>query len=257
MTLVTFAHGTFPLTRKLIFTNGLSGAMSDENILKCPCKECGKDIEYPESSGGNTIACPHCSQWTELLSAEEEPEDDPKKSFNLGRLAIYLWLLLLLAMVVCGYIYFHRPAISSKQTQSEASRTNALLQPANHIQATAMTNAAVPFAPTNDTAVGIQTNVVAEKRPKSSTDLKVGAIKLEKTPGSSLVHAIGTIRNDSDYERFGISIALDLIDVKGARIGSTRDYKDLIEPHKSWQFNALVTDKKAVAAVVNSLKEEQ
>jgi hypothetical protein len=229
--------------------------MSDENILKCPCKECGNNIEYPESSEGSTVSCPHCGQWTELGSLNNAPEGGSGNGFGLGTLAVCLLVLLVIAGIAGGYVYFQRQSGNTKQVQSGAAPTNLTPARANEAHPLAVTNAVMPPAPTN--VEPVESKPPAVKRPKSADDLKPGVVKLEKMPGSSLVHASGIIKNDSDYERFGVSVTLDLINVKGERIGSTRDYKDIIEPHKSWQFNALVIDKAAVAAVVNSVKEEQ
>ena len=95
------------------------------------------------------------------------------------------------------------------------------------------------------------------KRKKSASDLKVGEVKLEKTKGSSLVYAVGTVKNDSDYQRFGVRIELDLFNQKGTKIGTTQDYIAILEPRREWQFRALIPDSKTVTAKVATLKEEE
>jgi len=94
------------------------------------------------------------------------------------------------------------------------------------------------------------------KPNKSLADLKAGEISLEITKGSSLVYAVGTITNDSEFQRFGVKVTLKLLDQKGATVGTTRDYIGILEPHQAWQFRALITDPKAVTAALDSIKEE-
>jgi hypothetical protein len=91
---------------------------------------------------------------------------------------------------------------------------------------------------------------------KSVADFKVGSITLEKTRGSSLVYAIGVLRNESPYQRFGVHVELELIDGRGDRVGTSKDYRAVFEPHQEWRFRALVLDSKAVSAKVIAIREE-
>jgi hypothetical protein len=97
----------------------------------------------------------------------------------------------------------------------------------------------------------------AVKRPKSIDDFKFGVVQLDKTKGSSLVYAVGVVTNDSDYQRFGVRVKVDLLNGKGGSVGSAQDYKDIMEPHKNWQFRALVIGGKAASAKVDGVTEEQ
>jgi hypothetical protein len=97
----------------------------------------------------------------------------------------------------------------------------------------------------------------AVRRPKSIDDFKFGVVHLDKTKGSSLVYAVGVVTNDSDYQRFGVRVKVDLLNAKEDNVGSAQDYKDIIEPHKNWQFRALVIGGKAASAKVNGVTEEQ
>lgn len=92
--------------------------------------------------------------------------------------------------------------------------------------------------------------------PKSITDLKPGTISLEKAKGSSLVYAVGILRNDSVHQRFGVNIELELTDARGSKAGTAKDYRAVLEPRQEWRFRALVLDSKAVAAKVSSIREE-
>ena len=122
------------------------------------------------------------------------------------------------------------------------------LRPAQPAQATRVADVAPP-----PPAPAVQP---AARRPKSADDFKVDEIKLDKTQGSSLVYAVGTLTNDSEYQRFGVRIRLDLLNGDGGSVGSAQDYKEILEPHKTWQFRALVIGSKPVSARLGSVTEE-
>jgi len=86
---------------------------------------------------------------------------------------------------------------------------------------------------------------------------RVSAITLEKTPGSSLVYAVGTLTNPSDRQRFGVKVELDLLDSAGQKVGTTKDYQQVIEPKGQWRFRALVVGSKAASARLASVMEDQ
>src|SRR5439155_13406554 len=109
---------------------------------------------------------------------------------------------------------------------------------------------------TDASAEPAKSNSVAAQ-PKSVDDFKVSKISLQKTAGSSLVYAIGTVRNNSDYQRFGVRIELDLLDASGKKIGSTKDYVKVIEPRRDWRFRALVLAPKTASVKVGQIKEEE
>ena len=83
-------------------------------------------------------------------------------------------------------------------------------------------------------------------RPRSLDYLKVGAISLEKR--GSLVYAVGVMKNDSDHQRFGVTVELDVLDNLGSRLGAATDYRSVIEPREEWRFRALILHSKAVKA---------
>jgi hypothetical protein len=93
--------------------------------------------------------------------------------------------------------------------------------------------------------------------PKSTDDFKIGAITLEKAKGSSLIYAQGTLRNNSEHQRFGVKLEFELTDARGAVVGAAKDYRAVIEPRQEWRFRALVLDAKAVAARVSSIREDE
>jgi len=217
--------------------------MAETNYLKCSCKECGNHIEFPASAAGTTLACPHCGQWTEL-SRPQEPA--PGKSRKLGLVVIIGCVIA--AAALAGW-YFRFGANSANETATVPAEAKTSTNPV----------ANVPAAPTNPPQTVVTQAVVespAPPKPKSHADLKVGKIKFEKTSGNSLVYAVGTVTNDSTYQRFGVKIELDLFNGEGVKIGGTQDYKDILEPRKKWSFHALIPDKRAATAKVAALTEE-
>jgi hypothetical protein len=79
---------------------------------------------------------------------------------------------------------------------------------------------------------------------------------LEKAKGSSLVYAVGVLRNESDHQRFGVTIEVELTDAGGNSAGLAKDYRAVIEPRQEWRFRALILNSKAVRGVVTRVHEE-
>ncbi|MSU35710.1 MAG: hypothetical protein EXS36_11490 [Pedosphaera sp.] len=96
----------------------------------------------------------------------------------------------------------------------------------------------------------------APKRAKSLNDLKVGEIAFEETRGSKLIYVLGTVRNESDYQRFGVKVELNLLDRSERKVGTATDYVQILEPRKEWRFRALVLDASAASARLASIQEE-
>jgi Zn finger protein HypA/HybF involved in hydrogenase expression len=46
--------------------------MSEPAYLKCPCRQCGGNIEFPAEAAGATVNCPHCSGQT-VLALPDSP----------------------------------------------------------------------------------------------------------------------------------------------------------------------------------------
>jgi ribosomal protein S27E len=102
------------------------------------------------------------------------------------------------------------------------------------------------------------TSSVAEVKPKTRDDLKIGSVELEQPKGSGLRYAVGTLKNDSDHARYGINIELSLFDQRGQQLPrKASDYLQTLEPRKEWRFRALVLESKAVSAKVASVREEE
>lgn len=257
--------------------------MSETKYLKCPCQKCGDSIEFPARGIGTAVNCPHCEEKTTLFAPpiEEAPVGDPvgeestaaaaaetERSTNVpaapfeasaplageealgpgaprkGKLVwISLVVLVAAGLAAAGFIYKNknRPprGTTSPEERAKISAKTPSVSVATNLAAVP-SNAPPPL-----------------KSPKSLDDLKVGTIALEKAKGSSLVYAVGVLRNDSEHQRFGVTIELALSDARGNKAGTAKDYRAVIEPHQEWRFRALVLDSKAVSAQVERIREEE
>ena len=97
------------------------------------------------------------------------------------------------------------------------------------------------------------------KGPKALADLKLANVKIETTKGSSLVYVVGSVRNASEHQRFGVRVEFDLFDKAGNKIATppSSDYKQIMEPREEWAFRAIVLDPKAAAAKLAKIKEDE
>jgi hypothetical protein len=93
--------------------------------------------------------------------------------------------------------------------------------------------------------------------PFAQAGFGVSAATLEKTSGSSLVYAVGTIHNTTTRRRFGLKVEIELLDASGGKVGTASDYQQSLEPKAEWRFKALVLESKAASARIVSIKEDQ
>ncbi len=91
--------------------------------------------------------------------------------------------------------------------------------------------------------------------PEPVAELLVGKISLERKPGSHLVYAVGKVTNNSPRQQFGVKVELELRGKDAEKLGTAQDYLGVLEPHKSWNFRALVTDPKTDSAVLTRVSE--
>ena len=262
--------------------------MSDPKYLKCPCRHCGGSIEFPATGIGLSIACPHCHLKTTLFAPPVaspsahtfSPSSAPAVDGNDGqesgpppslddtapivegtqpevapasadsapgrrRLAIPLVVLFVLAAAGSAAWWWKTRHGTSASTAPATSTPEA-------------DSAATPMTPgagdSSSNSIGATARV---SRPKSPDDLQISAITLEKGKGNGLVHAVGTLRNNSEHQRFGLKLELELADAGGKPIGLAKDYRAVLEPHQVWTFRALVLVPKAVSARVSSLHEDE
>ncbi len=112
--------------------------------------------------------------------------------------------------------------------------------------------------PTSAQATNSVTDVAEPARPKSLDDLKLlGNVSIEKAKNSRLSYAMGTLKNDSEHQRFGVKIEIELFDGSGNKLPSkASDYIQTLEPRKEWSFRALILEPKAATAKVVSIQED-
>ncbi len=209
--------------------------MKDGYYLKCSCRNCGGHIEFPAAGEGTSVSCPHCGRPTRLLLDEPPAKVPTPRNSMVGVVAAIGCLLLASA----GIFYFWH-----KKQQS--------VPVPEPIKVAVVHTNSPPPAPVHKPEAPVKPS-----RKKSPSDLKVSEVQLEKTKGSSLVYAVGTVTNDSDYQRFGVKIELDIFNKDGKKVATTQDYMAILEPRREWPFRALIPDSRAAAAKVATLKEEE
>jgi uncharacterized OB-fold protein len=205
--------------------------MSNNNFVKGECRHCAGHLEFPADAAGATTACPHCGQQTELV-----PSVSPNKTNRSSRVVFGAGLAgLAVFVVVAGIaaaVFLVKPSGHSKISETQAASP------------VLTATSTVPVAPA----------VEAEER---TNDYAIAAIKLEKTPGSSLVYVTGKIRNLTGHQRFGVKIEFGLLDAGGRAVGKATDYQPVLEPNGDWRCKALVMDSKAASARLDSIHEDQ
>jgi hypothetical protein len=239
--------------------------MSDEPFVKCPCDNCGGSIEFPGQGVGLKIECPHCGQRTLLVGpnsqpatapprtgpqgntpADSQPMPEPQPESAKPKTLLPIAILLVIAALAGGAIWYSkgRPgrerddAGSAKVPASNPSKAT----PTRVTNEPASTDAAIPTeTPTTD---------------KSIDDLKPSAVILEKAKSGSLMYAVGTVKNESPHQRFGVKVEIELTDAQGRPAGKATDYTQVIEPRQEWRFRALVLDAKAASGRVVAVKED-
>lgn len=194
--------------------------MSNRNFIKGECHHCAGHLEFPADAAGEDIICPHCSEPTELAvaSALHKPAWS-RKYFIAAVVGVAVVGGLLAALVL------------AKKTTPENS------SPAIVIDGPMLKRFPVVQTVTNQFAIA--------------------AIKLEKTPGNSLVYVTGKILNLSDLQRFGVKVEFGLFDTNDNLVGKATDYQPVLEPRGDWHCKALVMDSKASSAKFNSIHEDQ
>jgi hypothetical protein len=198
--------------------------MSETRYLKCGCQHCDGHLEFPADAAGDSVICPHCGQNTELKAG-------PATRFGWGRMTIGLVLAVILAAAALAVIQFkHQGASPAKAGQT------------------------APAAP-------MQTNRPAAKPgpPEEATTnaFAVSGIRLERTPGSSLVYVTGKLRNLASHQRFGVKVEFKLFGTNDDFLGKCTDYQSSLDPHGTWKFKALVMESKVATAALSRVQEDQ
>ena len=206
--------------------------MPGTKFLKCACESCGGRIEFPVEGIGSTVPCPHCGWHTELTLEAPIVETVPR-SRNLK------WIIAAAAILVAGGVAIVAILIVAQRRMEKLGR-----------------EASKPRE-----VRPVKTNVAAVNSVASSLTLtngfSVSKVIIEKKSGSSLAYASGSLKNDTDKQRFGVTVELELLDGKGAKLGSAKDYVAIIEPHAEWKFRALLVQKNVAAARIANVREQE
>jgi hypothetical protein len=204
--------------------------MDETTYLKCSCPHCDGHIEYPASAAGQTVACPHCGTTEVLPGAVISPVR--KKGAPFALIGMVGGGLLAIGMI--GALILHQIGVQ------KSSR-----------------NPIVPRSTQSTTAAPEQESPPDPAAPKSPADFKISKIAFERKEGSGLIYAVGTVKNSSAHQRFGVKIELDLLDGGGQRIGTATDYTAVIEPRDDWSFRALINEAKVTSAKFARISEQE
>ena len=197
--------------------------MSQNKYLKCACGHCGGKIEYPAEGIGSTIPCPHCGTPTELTL--EAPADLAADKSHTSK-----WIVAGVFILVLGVLGVISAVLIATRLLKKARAS----QPASNV---GTSNVPVPG-------------------PQLLNDFSVSAIALEKAPDSTLVYATGTLKNETEKQRFGVTVELNSLDARGAKIGTARDHTPIIEPRAEWRFRALLVQKNVASVRVSNVTEQ-
>ncbi len=206
--------------------------MSAIRYLKCSCQQCGRHIEFPADAIGTSVDCPHCGWPTELI-LPAPPEPSAPSSRNLTWPVIGLCVLLL-GMIASFVVLRMVKQLALKEHSAKSAALAA--KSTNHLA-----KAGSPAV----TAASISTN-----------DFKIAGVTLEKAKDSNFIYVIGSVKNETDRQRFGVRVDLDLFDQAGAKVGRASDYRQTLGPKADWHFKALVLQSKAATATLASIKED-
>lgn len=205
--------------------------MSEPAYLKCSCQKCGGHVEFPVSNMGEVVNCPHCNTPIHLMALEPAaiPVAPAVRSPKISRslVSTISAVFLILILTVTGVAVY----------RLKGSKPVTLPPPM--------------------VGTSVQTNAATSGNFIEMHNFKVGSISLKKTEGSGLVYAVGDLINDTDQQRFGIKIELDMLDDQEKVLGKTSDYLAELEPHKKWSFNALLTVPQVAVVKLADISEQK
>ncbi len=161
-----------------------------------------------------------------------QPPEEPVFSRKALFLTVSAILIMVLALVstMLGLRHYQKLLAQRK------ARVAPVAQPPT------ATNSPAPAAPVEEGTV--------------QSDFRVSPIALEKQAGSSLVYAVGTVKNLLDKQRFGVKVEVELYDAAGQKLGLARDYQQILEPGGEWKFKALVVEPGASTVKLASIQEQ-
>lgn len=214
--------------------------MSQNKFLKCSCAGCGGHIEFPADGIGSTVPCPHCGYATEL-TLEAPPVIAASGARSLkwiiaGAVILVVGLIAAVAIVIMTPILLTANRLTNKARESRPIAASPVRPKATNVVA------ARPAAPAGTSPV--------------LNGFSFSAVTMVQAPGSTLRYATGALKNETDKQRFGVTVEIDLLDSRGGKIGATKDYAPVVEPRAEWKFRALLVQKTAASARVANVSEQ-
>jgi len=211
--------------------------MLNESFLKCACRNCGGHIEFPKEALGQTISCPHCSNQTDLFT-DASVANPVSIAENKSPLRKSRWPMLVIgSLALAGTLGW---GFLATKRNAEAVRPGTIL------------GSQQKMSGADEQKANLATQ---ETELPTRNGLECSPIILQKKNDSRLLYAIGTIRNKTDHQCFGVKVEMDVFDERDSKLGSASDYIQVIEPGQNWNFTALLTDPKAVRATLTAIKE--
>jgi hypothetical protein len=194
--------------------------MNGTKRLKGVCSECGGSIEFPAELVGTMSQCPRCRTQTELLLAAppEEPAV-PRK--------VIIWTVVAIVILAAGVIV---PVAGLKHYARLVVRQRDQARAAASARAT---------------------------EAAALAGFEVSAISIERGQGNSGTYAVGTVLNNSNRQRSGVTVELDLLDAGGQKVGIAKGSRPALDPGAKWEFKVSVGNAKAASARLAAIKEEQ
>src|SRR5579864_2053513 len=165
--------------------------------LKGECQHCGGHLEFPADTVGLAAPCPHCGNQTELLLSV--PAQEP----TIPTRAI-VWTVI--GVVILG-LGLAGALVALQRAERWAARQKA----------------AAPAALAGNTATNVAGPAGAADPMSATNAFTASAITLERAPGTSLIYAVGTIRNLASHQRFGVKVELNLFDEFERKVGTATD----------------------------------
>lgn len=180
-----------------------------------------------------TTPCPHCG-WPTELTLEAPTAREAAVSRSRKWLVAGVVILLVGFIAAVGAVLVAQRLAKKKRASAALSRTNM-----------GITNSAAAFPVRSRT-----------KGAEIISNFSASDVRIDRSAGSSLIYARGTLQNETDKQRFDVTVELDLFDSADTKIGAAKDYKDVVEPHGQWTFRALVVPKNAVSARIAAIREQ-
>jgi hypothetical protein len=208
--------------------------MAETKFLKCPCDHCGGHIEFPADGIGATIPCPHCGKPTEL--ALEIPAELIKRPSHGLKWFIAGAVILIVGGIAIVAILFKAQQLTNRAREKNEALRRSML----HAQTSTTARSSTP-----------------PSTAKIINGFSSSPVTIDQTAGSSLAYATGTLKNETDKQRFGVKLELEVLDRAGSKIGTAKDSAQIMEPRGVWNFRALVVQKNAASARVINVQEQE